>query len=345
MQNICSVNKKIEYSKRIEWIDSLKGIGIIMVVLGHSGIPENINKYILSFHMPLFFFISGYLSNYSKYKFIVFVKKKINTLLKPYFIFSIISYIMWILMEKPFTNSNVNILKPLIGILYSTNVNDYMIFNGPLWFLTCLFIVEIIFFIIHNLLKSKIKIIFILAIMYFISEFFIINRSVVLPWSIEISLTAIIFFGIGFILKNNLKFDLINKNKIIFILLISIILNRYSVENNSNIYMYNNIYGDYFTFYIGALSGINICIIIANILKKSQLLKFYGENSIIILATHIKLILILRGLTEIIGIDIYGSYNSMIITGIIFTSIILVLNTFVIKYINNKIPWIIGKNI
>lgn len=46
---------------RIDWIDSAKGIGIILVCLGHSigWMDQPLNKMILSFHMPLFFFLSG----------------------------------------------------------------------------------------------------------------------------------------------------------------------------------------------------------------------------------------------------------------------------------------------
>lgn len=48
-------------NQRINWIDSAKGIGILLVVLGHStgNIEDPLNKAILSFHMPLFFFLSG----------------------------------------------------------------------------------------------------------------------------------------------------------------------------------------------------------------------------------------------------------------------------------------------
>ena len=41
--------------KRIEWIDIARGIGIILVILGHIGIGK-IGKFIYSFHIPLFFF-------------------------------------------------------------------------------------------------------------------------------------------------------------------------------------------------------------------------------------------------------------------------------------------------
>ena len=48
-------------SKRIEWIDSARGIAILFVVLGHciGNIEDPVNKFILAFHMPLFFFLSG----------------------------------------------------------------------------------------------------------------------------------------------------------------------------------------------------------------------------------------------------------------------------------------------
>ena len=47
---------------RIEWLDSARGIAIILVVLGHciGYIDEPLNKVILSFHMPTFFFYPEY---------------------------------------------------------------------------------------------------------------------------------------------------------------------------------------------------------------------------------------------------------------------------------------------
>ena len=54
--------KKIDYSKRILWVDVAKGIGIFLIVLGHiikkSPNPE-INQAIYSFHVPFFFILSG----------------------------------------------------------------------------------------------------------------------------------------------------------------------------------------------------------------------------------------------------------------------------------------------
>ena len=51
--------------KRLEYIDMLKGVGIILVVIGHSTyVSENVLTWLASFHMPLFFLVSGMLFAY-----------------------------------------------------------------------------------------------------------------------------------------------------------------------------------------------------------------------------------------------------------------------------------------
>ena len=45
--------------RRIEYFDTAKFIGMMMIILGHFGVPE-INRFVYTFHIPLFFLISGY---------------------------------------------------------------------------------------------------------------------------------------------------------------------------------------------------------------------------------------------------------------------------------------------
>lgn len=45
-------------NRRIEWIDIAKGIGILLVILGHT-IALKYSKVLYTFHMPLFFLLSG----------------------------------------------------------------------------------------------------------------------------------------------------------------------------------------------------------------------------------------------------------------------------------------------
>ncbi len=48
-------------NSRLQYIDVLKGIAIILVLIGHRSVNEYVTVFIYMFHMPLFFFISGYL--------------------------------------------------------------------------------------------------------------------------------------------------------------------------------------------------------------------------------------------------------------------------------------------
>ena len=92
--------------ERERWIDGVKGIAIILVVLGHvldgyiganmyadsQNILKNLSYIIKIFHMPLFIIISGYL--YEKY--VLYssnINKKIANFMLMYFIWN---FIWWV---------------------------------------------------------------------------------------------------------------------------------------------------------------------------------------------------------------------------------------------------------
>lgn len=75
-------------SKRYEWLDVAKGITILLMILGHTSVPEPVNRFIFAFHMPLFFIASGYCTNWYKNTFFQFLAHKSRTLLLPFIIYS-----------------------------------------------------------------------------------------------------------------------------------------------------------------------------------------------------------------------------------------------------------------
>lgn len=74
--------------KRESYLDIAKGLGIIMVILGHIEIGFA-TKWLYSFHLPLFFFVSGICFHY-KENFFHYLKKKVKRCLIPYFVFGIL---------------------------------------------------------------------------------------------------------------------------------------------------------------------------------------------------------------------------------------------------------------
>ena len=69
--------------QKINWIDNLKAIGILAVILGHITSP--FGTFIFSWHMPLFFILAGF---FIKYEMSIkeFIIKEFKRLMMPYFV-------------------------------------------------------------------------------------------------------------------------------------------------------------------------------------------------------------------------------------------------------------------
>ena len=197
--------------KRIEYIDILKGLGIVCVLLGHNLViqkngllPEMIRYIIYSFHMPLFFFLSGYVFS-AREKTSFFLKKKIRTIVVPMYVFSIVVtifstlYYSVLLRARPLPSCKgviINFLSDLFG--------TEMFGGSPvLWFLPCLFTSQIILFVLIKIFGNKEKIFLLsLFVLYFIGTLNIRFWDIKLPFMLEKALLAVFFVGIGWVIKN-----------------------------------------------------------------------------------------------------------------------------------------------
>ena len=75
---------------RIVWLDIAKGITILLMVIGHTSIPQIVSDWIWAFHMPLFFFASGVCTKFEKDSLGTFIKKKFIGIGRPFLIYSTI---------------------------------------------------------------------------------------------------------------------------------------------------------------------------------------------------------------------------------------------------------------
>ena len=86
-------------STRMYWLDSAKGIGVILINVGHllyTGDVPWVNKLIYSFHMPMFFLFAGYTFRVSSER---FVRKKAKRLLLPFVAYAAISMPLFALVH------------------------------------------------------------------------------------------------------------------------------------------------------------------------------------------------------------------------------------------------------
>ena len=147
---------------RTQWIDWAKTIGIWLVVFGHiPGHHLAVSEFIYAFHMPLFFFISGYLAKSRSIA--ETAKSGVVRLLIPYAMFYVLTWLWWYLfgfLRHPEWFSHLPafqaaLVQPLFGMLfgagYGTSISNMI--NVPLWFLVGLFNVSVAFSVV-NALKS-----------------------------------------------------------------------------------------------------------------------------------------------------------------------------------------------
>ena len=277
---------------RINWIDVARGIGIILVIQGHALGADSYRHFIYAFHMPLFFFLSGLVFNYKNYSLSVTFKKSVKGILVPYVLFALLFYVIWWLQNANFRFEITAFLSHLSGIIYANSNN--LFFNLVLWFLPCLFISKIAFAVLSSRLKSINWIILVLIISSLLGYFsFVFLPNLALPFGIESAFTAIVFFAMGSILKTNYfeKINLIPKSRIFITLIISLVISLAAGFINFQLYgvqidlRLNNL-GNYFVFYIGAISGIVLTIAVSILINKNRLLEYIGKYSLTLFVFH-----------------------------------------------------------
>ena len=131
---------------RLEHIDILKAVGIICVLIGHLYAPLPIKVFIYSFHMPLFFLISGFfLKTDRSLGFIL--SKSLRHLMIPY----LITYLAMTLIDVIFNGISADrMINRLMMFVYgiSSNIVPGEHFDitqiGPIWFLLALFWAQMI---------------------------------------------------------------------------------------------------------------------------------------------------------------------------------------------------------
>lgn len=82
---------------RVKWVDVSRFFGILAIYVGHyADLAGNAYGFVFKFHVPLFFFISGCMSNYDHEDHLGFyLIKKVKTLLLPFWYFCLCSLVFW----------------------------------------------------------------------------------------------------------------------------------------------------------------------------------------------------------------------------------------------------------
>lgn len=285
--------------KRLDYIDIARGIGIILVVFGHMSF-DNIYllqlKYIIYiFHMPLFYYISGYILEVNK-PLIEIVKSKIIKLYLPYLGFSY----TFLLFHNILFDYGINTLpkwsrsQAVYAFFWTLLWGQEYEHLGQFWFLPCMFFGIIISNIVLKLLK-KIKYcntisILILGLIFFAAGYYINRHTNIYYMGCNIianTFQAVFFIFIGFALR---EYDFNNR---FFIFLLCLLISwKMGVRADMRFGNYSKL----LLFPFAAISGILCVIVLSKKVEKTAIgnwLKVVGRKTLWILAFHPIIIVIL----------------------------------------------------
>lgn len=217
--------KKKQSSLRLEWIDFARAVGIFLVILGHCEIPNELKQRIYLFHMPLFFIISGLLWNVERNKdlgFGEFAKKKIKAYVIPYFKIAFVCLLIRGVLFNSFTMESTAFWdafqKYIYGIFVLSRGNvNYLPSCSPIWFLTCLFCAEILFYWIMKHGRPSVFVISCMVVSFFISGKFR------LVWNLDTAICVIPFLYFGVIIRRWIYKDYAKTLRYTFMLMLCII--------------------------------------------------------------------------------------------------------------------------
>lgn len=338
--------------KRLDYLDMAKGVGIILVILGHiEYIQEGTMKMIYSFHMPLFFLIGGlliYKKKDAKKEYLAQIGKRAKGLLIPYISFSITLltvYTLGVLTGSPY------VTKAGVMIDYIDTFTFYGV--HILWFLPCYFLSQAIFLAILQNCKSY-KLQFLLCIGILLISFGItkgLGLENFQTWNIELWMKVLLNIGVtilrswmaipflfaGYWFGNRKPRTAIKDGALGLVLFTVGSYFALQVE----LFDLHYLQYDWYHYIIAIANSIGVILMCKGV-KKSKPLVYLGRNSLIIMCTHATYYL-LYYVSLVIFFVVNRVPSIEPIQYLIITAILCVIELPIIWFFNRYLKFLLGK--
>ena len=318
--------------KRNTSLDIARGVAICLMVVGHCYSGDNpLLTTIYAFHMPFFFLVSGvlYSEKWGKGVTLNIIHTGMKLLI-PYFVFEILFKIFLLILQRPanlfqqLADTFVNTILPFVGITV-------------MWFLPCQLIVVLLSAFIIKLSKNKTLIgVGVFAILFLtgvIVRFDSAYATVPLRAFIGMGFFAVGYYGKPLIMrKANWWITLSASAVFVALALLNGMVTLVALDlANPFLYTLNGILGSY------------VLIQLALHCKENWISKkvvFLGKNTVIILATHMFVV-------EIIRLLDYKLFNNVLnrlglFEGFVFGGIVIAVMCLVIPLCNRYFRFLFG---
>lgn len=286
--------------KRKEWVDIAKGITILLMILGHNVIGTKLGSLINTFHMPIFFILSGYL--YREKELSVVVKNTGKKVLIPYVV-----TVFFLTLGRVIRNlyqPEVYSYQPWFEVIKNTLLGGVCGFGcgpqesyihfpymevwtvGALWFLPTYFWATVLFAFIQKKTTSckmerSIVIIMLASIGYIIPQFWIW-----LPTNFDIALFCLIYIYMGYLVSGR-ELSKMKWYTYLMVIFVFIVAGVYYHSTALNIRSIPSV-----ITVSSAIAGSLLMVYLAKWIEDklkvaSRMMAWLGRNTLIILCVHL----------------------------------------------------------
>ena len=354
-------------TKRLDYLDMVKGFGIFFVALGHlEDISALTRGWISSFHMPLFFVVSGILiavKGDPEKDLGELIGKRFKGIIIPYCWFSLSYFLIDIL--------NLHVIKNIDKHTFIVDTIDSLTFYGMsvLWFLPALFLASVGFLFLKKKLNDKLLIFLLLFIavaayiiklalepLYFANESsLLITACIKTAYIFLRALIAQCFVGYGYYVKKwadrfrekPIKAAAVFSSRItelilgILLLAANIALSVY----NGCVDLHNIILNNVPVFFTGAFLGCFGIVLICKAIPAVRLITYFGRNSIIVMACHVNYYFLYAGIKLAWFVDSVNKHARHYVFVAVVMITVFALSSVLITVINRFFPFVLGKRI
>lgn len=281
--------------------DIAKGFGIILVVMEHDHFINtdhtHVQTIILSFHMPLFYFLSGLFFK-PQHSFSTQVSARFHSLIKPYF--SVCLAFAGLLLLK---NHDLGLfVGNAYGIFYGTGRTLHWPY-GALWFLPNLFVTTFFYYFIYKEMLSRFParwrrifvMVFMLVTGFWVNRFFH-NATYLpdLPWGINLALITTFFYAAGHEIREHVSPDQVRTKHWGFILAVIAVTGYALLSFSGKAPVLNFFYRRYDSLFLNtaqALAAIYVIVFLSILIEKysslsGRAIAFVGQRSLTVFMFH-----------------------------------------------------------
>jgi len=306
--------------RRIGWLDSLKGLGMIAVTLYHSGPPQAVIRLITPWFLPVFYFAAGYVYKdaYSRTPF-VFLKKRLRALYVPYVLWNLLylclhnlflhldlmsdkaGYLDWVASAYTWTD-----YPPIVRGILTMSGGEAM--AGPLWFLTSLLTADLLFCglgVVSTRIFRGREWVRALGVVAVFGVGYSNQQIVSFPIYLNYSAMAMVFIYVGFLYRRaEARIALGYLRALLAAVMLALLVSL----GGSRAFLPGSDFSDPVLLIVTALAGIFVCLVLAKKLGRNRFVQYVGRNSLFLIATQF----LAFKLVSLVQIEVYGYPHYML---------------------------------